>query len=85
MITTYWSFDIQTSISCLYRLLGKKLGGVKSSEKQSTQQPVTSLIRKRSLKNNTVPKDLTIEIENPFGETTRSGKQQQKSVDIKIL
>ena len=69
----------------VYRLLGKKLGGVKNPERQSTHQPVTSLIRKRSLKNNTVPKDLTIEIENPFGETTRCGKQQQKLLDIQML
>jgi len=54
--------------------VGKGSANLRVSEKPSSKQNTTSLIRKRSLKNNTLPKDLTIEIKEPFGENTQTGK-----------
>ena len=53
---------------------GKGTANLRVSETPSSKQKATSLIRKRSLKNNTVPKDLTIDIKEPFGENTQIGK-----------
>ena len=54
--------------------IGTEAANLRVSEKPSSKQNTTSLIRKRSLKNNTLPKDLTIEIKEPFGENTQTGK-----------